>query len=455
MVAMKQLTDNSEENTQGFNLTPSQMPHQRRTESPWFWLQLVGGSLVFHGALLAIALPLTARLSAAQSGTPTPVEFVELSELPPEPSPEPATIQPPTESAASPDPAPAPIETQPTVNEAAPPNDISFAPGSPTISPLPLPAPEVALESESSPEPAPEISPSPEIRAEAPFETAAVPPQPDSLPLPVLPSAAPAQPPPPLPEPPQVPENTPEALRPEAPVPEPVVPEPTVPEPSTPEASTPEAPLETTSDRPQSESPSTESPSTETTATALPPSPDPLAPQPGNPPGDPGLQTTAINIPVPDVSEAIAAPPSTVDADDLSSANSEAAPVGVTLNLANSSRVAPRGDEPVETLEVARANNSSTNFLPDPSVSACQVTPDVLNRAGTPIALQVTTDEQGQVLDVSVHQSSGSLDYDQLAVCLVKEQWQFEPATVLNAGETQRQAIASDELLITLTINRN
>jgi len=158
---------------------------------------------------------------------------------------------------------------------------------------------------------------------------------------------------------------------------------------------------------------------------------------------------------VPDVSEAIAAAPSTVDSDDLSSANSEAAPVGVTLNLANSSRVAPRGDEPVETLEVARANNSSTNFLPDPSASACQVTPDVLNRAGTPIALQVTTDEQGQVLDVSVHQSSGSLDYDQLAVCLVKEQWQFEPATVLNAGETQRQAIASDELLITLTINRN
>lgn len=445
MVAMKQLTDNSEENTQGLNLPPSQMPHQRRTESPWFWLQLVGGSLVFHGALLAIALPLTARLSAAQSGTPTPVEFVELSELPPEPA-----SQPPTESAASPDPAPAPIETQPTVNEAVLPNDISFAPEpSPTISPLLLPTPEVAPAPESSPDPSTEISPSPEIRAETPFETAAVPPQPGSLPLPVLPSSDP-QPPPQLPEPQQTPETAPEALRPEAPVPEA-----TVPEPSTPEASTPETPLETNSDRPQSDSPSTESPSTETTATALPPSPDPLAPQPGNPPSDPALQTTAINIPVPDVSEAIAAAPSTVDADNLGSANSEAAPIGVTLNLANSSRVAPRGDEPVETLEVARATNSSTNFLPDPSASACQVTPDVLNRAGTPIALQVTTDEQGKVLDVSVHQSSGSLDYDQLAVCLVKEQWQFEPATVLNAGETQRQAIASDELLITLTINRS
>ena len=439
MVAMKQLTDNSEENTQGFNLTPSQMPHQRRTESPWFWLQLVGGSLVFHGALLAIALPLTARLSAAQSGTPTPVEFVELSELPPEPLPEPAISQPPTESAASPDPAPAPIETQPTVNEAAPPNDIRFAPEpSPTISPLPLPAPEVAPAPESSPEPAPEISPSPEIRAETPFETAAVPPQPDSLPLPVLPSSAPAQPPPQLPEPQQTPETTPEALRPEAPVPEP----------STPEASTPETPLETTSDRPLTSASPADPIATASTA------PDP-SPQPETSPSNSGLQTTSIDIPVPDVSEAIAAAPSTVDADNLSSANSEAAPVGVTLNLANSSRVAPRGDEPVETLEVARANNSSTNFLPDPSASACQVTPDVLNRAGTPIALQVTTDEQGQVLDVSVHQSSGSLDYDQLAVCLVKEQWQFEPATVLNAGETQRQSIASDELLITLTINRS
>jgi TonB family protein len=104
---------------------------------------------------------------------------------------------------------------------------------------------------------------------------------------------------------------------------------------------------------------------------------------------------------------------------------------------------------------VARPTNNTSSFLPDPSASACQVTPDVLNRAGTPIALQVTTDEQGKVMNVSIYQSSGSLDYDQLAACLVKEQWRFEPATVLNAGETQRQAIANDELLMTTVIDRN
>jgi hypothetical protein len=137
--------------------------------------------------------------------------------------------------------------------------------------------------------------------------------------------------------------------------------------------------------------------------------------------------------------------------------NQATAPTGVILTLANTSRVAPRGGAPVETLEIARPIASSTTFLPDPSTSTCQVTPDILNRAGTPIALQVATDEQGNVIEngVSVNQSSGSPEYDQLAVCLVQQEWRFEPATALNAGETQRQPIASDELQITITINRN
>ena len=407
---MKQLTDNPQEDTQSPNLTDAWMP-RRRTESPWFWVQLVGGSLVFHGVLLAIALPLTARLSAAsQSGVPTPVEFVELSE----PSPKPIVSQPPTEPAVAAAPAPEePIPTQTVFNETISPNEISFAPEpSPTILPLPIPAPEVSPSPEASPEP----SPSSEIRTETPFETAAAIPQPDSLPLPVLPSSSPA------------------SLSPQPPQPEQRAPEPT------PEASIPPS----------------ESPSTDTTATALPSAPDLLAPQPQTPPSDPGLQTTTIDTPIPNVSESIAAVPSTVDSDNLNSANSElAAPVGVTLSLSSSSRVAPAGDEPVETLELARPVNNTSTFLPDPSASACQVTPEVLNHVGTAIALQITTKaEQDQPLDVRIYQSSGSLDYDQLATCLVKE-WRFESATALNTGDTERQAIASDELLITLIINRS
>ena len=158
---------------------------------------------------------------------------------------------------------------------------------------------------------------------------------------------------------------------------------------------------------------------------------------------------------MPDVSEAIAAAPSTVDSDNLNSANSEAAPVGVTLSLSSSSHVNPDGDTSVKTLEIARPIDHSTTFLPDPSASACQITPDVLNRVGVPIALQIATDAQGKVINVKIYQSSGSLDYDQLAACLVTQQWRFEPAIALNASGTQRQAIASDELLITITINRS
>jgi TonB family protein len=437
---MKQLTDNPEENTQTSVLTDSRMHRKRRTDSPWLWVRLVGGSLVFHGALLAIALPLTARLSAAsQAGSPTPVEFVELSEPSPEPT---VTSQPPIESAAPSEPAPEPPVPKQPANETIPPSDIAFAPEpSPTISPSPIPSPEVSPSPESSPEPSPEISPSPEVQAETPFETAAVPPQPDSLPLPV-PSASPAEPSPESPQPePRASEPTPESATPETPDPEAPTPEP----------SAPEAPSGTNSDRPQPESLPAN-----TTATATPPEPGLPASQPETLPSEPGLQTTPIDTPVPDVSGSIAAAPSTVNSDQLNSANSEAAaPVGVTLSLSGSSRVAPRGDEPVETLEVARPTNNSTSFLPDPSASACQVTPDVLNHAGTPIALQVTTDEQGKVMDVRTEKGSGSTDYDQLAACLVKEQWRFEPATVLNADRSRRQAIASDELLITLIINRN
>ncbi|NJR40283.1 MAG: energy transducer TonB [Leptolyngbyaceae cyanobacterium CSU_1_4] len=430
---MKQLTDNPEENTQSSDLPDLWMPRKRRAESSWFWVQVVGGSLMFHGALLTIALPLTARLSAAsQAGSPTPVEFVELFEPSLEPSSE-LAIQPPPKSiapAAAQKPAPAELTPiPPASNERIPPSALDFAPEpSPTPSPSPIASPE--------------ISPSPEIVAENPFETAAIPPQPDSLPLPVLPSVSPAPPPfePPLQE---TLESTPEAPLPEAPLPEAPPPEPIASD-----SSFPEEADNARSDRPQPESFPTDPP-----ATAIPP--ELPEPQPENLPREPELQTTIIDTPVPDVSESIAAAPSTVDSDQLNATNGDVDPVSVTLSLSGSSRVAPRGNEPVETLELARPLSNRTTFLPDPAASACQVTPAVLNQIGTPVGLQITTNEQGEVMNVSIHQSSGSPDYDQLAACLVQEQWQFEPATVLNAAETQRQPIASDELLIIMTLDRS
>jgi TonB family protein len=439
---MKQITNNPDESTP--DLTATQWYRKRRTESPWFWLQVLGGSLVFHGIVLAIALPLTARLSAASAdGSPTPVEFVELAE--PE-------TQPPVESVAPAEPAP--VEPAPAESVAEPIAPVQqsepIAPTAPSIAFAPEPSPILSPSPETSPESSilPEASPSPIAPTEPPIEPpveTAVSPQPDSLPLPVLPSTSEASPEPlpeALPEPEQPPQSA--AL----PSPEPVAPEPSIPEASpqpetpAPEEAPPEAPSEPTPDRP---------PFPE--AAAPQPSPEPVPPEPQP---SPGLETTPIDAPVPDVSGTIAAAPSTVDTENLEAANSQAtAPTGVTLSLANTSRVPPRGDTPVETLELARPIDSSTSFLPDPLTSACQVTPDVLNRAGTPIALQITTDEQGKVLNVSVNQSSNSPEYDQLAACLVKEQWRFEAATVENVEGTGRQPIASDELLITITINRN
>jgi TonB family protein len=408
--------------------TASQRYRKQRQNSPWFWVQLLGGSMVVHGIVLTIALPIAARLSASANSSPTPVEFVELSEPAP-----PAETTPPTEAAPA-EPAPAePIQPAPAP-EPIPPSSIGFAPEpSPINSPTPSP--------EASPVPSPEASPMPEvpaeIPAEIPAETAALPsPQPESLPLPVLPSPTAS----PSPQPEQA----------AVPSPEPVISE------ASPGPEAPELPPEPERppDRPALSESDTVPGALRDRAQPEVPDPQPTSPEPQ--PTEPGLQTTPIDEAIPDVSERIAAAPSTVDTDDLDTVNNQAtAPTGVTLSLTGTSRVAPGGGAPVETLEIARPIASSMTFLPDPSTSACQVTPDILNRAGTPIALQIATDEQGNVLNASVNQSSGSPEYDQLAVCLVQEQWRFEPATALNAGETERQPIASDELQITITINRN
>jgi hypothetical protein len=434
---MKKITNNPDESTQSFDLTASQRYRKRRKDSPWFWVQLLGGSLVFHGIVLAIALPI-ARLSAASADrSPTPLEFVELTEAAPEPPVETVAPAEPAPPESAPD-QPAPVQSAP-VPEPIAPSSIGFAPEPSPVS-SPTPSPEVTPEPSPILTPSPEASPLTEVPT-APAEAALPFPQPESLPLPVQPSTPAAEP---LPEPVQ-PERSAAVPSLEAPIPETPIPETPAPEASP----IPEAPASELSTEPPIE-----------------PTPDSIASSEGNrpqpsatpevEPTDPGLQTTPIDAPVPDVSETIAAAPSTVDSDNLDSVNNQAtAPTGVTLSLTGTSRITPLAGAPVETLEMARPIESSTTFLPDPSSSACQVTPDILNRARTPIALRITTNDRGGVENVLVSQSSGSPEYDQLAACLVKEQWRFEPATAMDAGGTQRLPIYSDELQIILTISPN
>jgi TonB family protein len=430
---MKPLTNNPEEIAE---VEQPRLYRKRRQDSPGYWLQLVGGSLMVHGLLLTIALPLTARLSAgSQVESPTPVDFVELAPEATEPA-----SEPPVETTAPVAPAePPPAEPAPPVESVAsseiPDNAIGFE-----SSPLPerSPTPQPSLSPEVLPSPQP--SPPPEAQPEAPLEQVATP-LPQPAPEPVASSTSEPQPAP-SPEPQPEPQSEPQ---PEQPSPEPI---PDIPPNET--AAVSETPT------PSSDPIAPESPADNIAAA-------PTAESPPQPP-EPGLQTTQIDTPVPDVSERVAEAPSSADTANVEPAiaNSPTAPTGVMVSLASYSKApleATGGDNTPEeldpTLEIARPVSTTTAFTPDPSTSACQVTPNVLNQAGTPIELLVTTDAQGGVMNVSVYKSSGNRDYDQLAACLVQAQWQFTPATVLNAGNNQRSAIANDALLLNLTINRN
>jgi TonB family protein len=80
--------------------------------------------------------------------------------------------------------------------------------------------------------------------------------------------------------------------------------------------------------------------------------------------------------------------------------------------------------------------------------SPCRVTPEVVKFLGKTVALQVATDETGQVVDTVTQESSENLAYDRLAVCLV-ENWEFKPAIA------QGQAVANDGLVVRITIDRS
>jgi TonB family protein len=426
---------------------------RRRRESPGFWLQVLGGSLVFHGLVLTIALPLVNRVSASQSEAIAPVEFVELAESPapadltPEPAPEVTESAPVAEPSSALQPEPQP-ELQPEPQPPPePPAAIAFEP-SPAPIPTPIPAPT----------PEPTVLPSVIASAPSPPAEVATAPEPDSLPLP-FPSPIFS-----TPEPISTPQASPEPLA-ETPLPEDLTSE------------------QSTAEQPAAEQPAAEQPAPEQAEPIAPEStatdptddslnqqpqtaadPDPIAPDAiarATPAPEPGLQTTRIDTPVPDVSGTVAAAPSSADTENLDQAPAEApAPAGVRISL-NSASQAPiaatddRPDENLETLEIAQPLSDSATIVPDPASSTCQITPGALNQAGTAIALRVRTDQQGQAVDVSVEQSSGNSEYDQLAACLVKTQWSFEPATLLNQQTQQREPIGNDRLLLNVTLTPN
>ena len=183
------------------------------------------------------------------------------------------------------------------------------------------------------------------------------------------------------------------------------------------------------------------------------PSPVPQAPTPQPSPSAPLVSTLPIDQAVPDVSQTLPIP--SADPSQLARVQTsrEAQPVQLVASL-------QAADIPPEQLEnpppdtIAQPTEivngvSSYSFVADPKVSSCIPEPAAASAigSGTKVAVQVSTDITGKVIDTAVLQPSQNPSYDQLAVCLVQN-WSFQPA--IAAG----QPVPSKALVVLVTIDR-
>jgi TonB family protein len=153
-----------------------------------------------------------------------------------------------------------------------------------------------------------------------------------------------------------------------------------------------------------------------------------------------------IDTPVPDVSGTLAIPSTAANPADL--AQVEASRLAVPALLTAQITATPMPAEQPETMPdtIARPKDESQTFSADPTTSLCRITPEAARYLGSTVAVQVVTNETGQVTEAIVRQSSQNSAYDELATCMVK-QWQFEPAT------KQGQPVQSDALIVAIRIS--
>ncbi|MBD1867716.1 TonB family protein [Cyanobacteria bacterium FACHB-471] len=216
-------------------------------------------------------------------------------------------------------------------------------------------------------------------------------------------------------------------------------------------------------------------------------SPDPV-PSPSTEPEQPADSTPPENLgsteadPVPDTDpDNATTDPAPVDdsavAEGGGNANStpptgDPGLPGVTVNSnanptgwVTSAIVSQRPDRPFDVPTQIATVSPGRDRLPDPTSFGCQVEPGMetaltpqeqyaqyLAEAnpylGTPVEVHVTVEANGQVSAAQVgNTSSGSYAYDQLAVCLVQNWLEFNPA--LRDGEPW----ASDNQQVTITIS--
>ncbi len=98
--------------------------------------------------------------------------------------------------------------------------------------------------------------------------------------------------------------------------------------------------------------------------------------------------------------------------------------------------------------QAAQPQPDVQRFLTNSQLPPCDVTPEAVFFLGKTVALRVTTDAAGQVVQTATEVSSQNLAYDELAACLVQN-WSFKPAIV--RGKPAR----SDGLIIQIKIDHS
>lgn len=152
----------------------------------------------------------------------------------------------------------------------------------------------------------------------------------------------------------------------------------------------------------------------------------------------PLIATQPIDVPVPDVMETL---PPEAEKDMGTVTEQIAVPSELTASLTTA--LPEASDPPLD--EAAYPKQEVQTFAANSTSSPCMMSPEAVPFLGKTVAMQVMTDESGQVVDTVTQESSQSTAYDELATCLVKN-WDFEPAIA------QGQPVATDGLVVRITI---
>ena len=174
----------------------------------------------------------------------------------------------------------------------------------------------------------------------------------------------------------------------------------------------------------------------------------------------PLIASQRITLPVPDLSQSSA---SNQQLEATAAADQTLVPNYLTANLTAVSLSDDHGadDQRVDSVENPVAESVEADieqsaqpqiemqrFLTNSQLPPCAVTPEAVYFLGKTVAMRVTTDAEGQVMQTVTEKSSQNLAYDELASCLVKN-WSFKPAIA------HGQPAKSDGLVVQITIDRN